>query len=278
MKAGHVTTDIVNLARPGHYSTTVVENRPLSRRYYLLVLSRPAGLQEPGPGTFIHLAIPDGGRFFLRRPFSVLDCNDDTLSLIVVEKGAGTQLMRTLEPGRRMDLIGPLGASFPRVPGKRVMALGGGVGLAPLYYYWKKRHASDCESFQLLYGARDKQDLFVESFEWDHSKVKFASDDGSYGFAGNVVEFAESEIERESVDVVFSCGPNAMLRAAASFASRHGVLHYVSLENRMACALGACRSCVVPTRDGDEMCYRTVCHDGPVFDADTLVWDQLPDV
>lgn len=275
-----IDISVSNVATPGHYQATVIENRTLSRRYFLLVLSRPDGFQEPGPGTFVHVAVPDDGRFFLRRPFSVLDCDTETLSLIVVEKGAGTQLMRALRPGRSMDVIGPLGASFPRVPGKRVMALGGGVGLAPLYYYWKnwkKRAADDCESFKLLYGARDREDLFLDSFPWDHDKIAFSSDDGSYGFAGNVVEFAASEIDREPVDVIFSCGPNAMLRAAANFASRRGVPHFVSLENRMACALGACRSCVVPTRGNGALRYRTVCHDGPVFDADVLVWDQLPD-
>ena len=113
---------VVNTAHPGHFSTTVIENRSLSERYYLLLLSRPQGFEDPGPGTFVHLLVPDGGRFYLRRPFSVLDCDGDTISLIVVEKGSGTQLMRHLAAGERMDLIGPMGASFPRVPGKRVLS------------------------------------------------------------------------------------------------------------------------------------------------------------
>lgn len=268
---------VVNTARPGHYATRVVGNRALSRRYYLLVLERPDGFPEPTAGTFIHLSVPAEGRFYLRRPFSVLDCDEQTISLIIVEKGEGTQIMRRLEPGATMDLVGPLGSSFPAVPGKRVLALGGGVGLAPLYYYWKKRKAGDCETFRLLYGARSRDDLFVDSFAWDHDKIGFSSDDGSYGFAGNVVEFAASEIEKEAVDVIFSCGPNPMLRAAAAFAAQAGIPHYVSLENRMACALGACRSCAVMTEDGSGRRYRTVCHDGPVFDADILVWEELPD-
>jgi dihydroorotate dehydrogenase electron transfer subunit len=280
-----IEVNVVNTAKPGHYETTVVENRQLSRRYYLLVLERPAAMPAPAAGTFIHLAVPHAqvapggadGRFFLRRPFSILDSDEKTLSLIIVEKGEGTQIMRRLVPGSAMDLIGPLGSSFPRVPGKRVLALGGGVGLAPLYYYWKHRDASDCESFRLLYGARDKEDLFIDSFSWDVDKIGFSSDDGSYGFAGNVVQFAASEIERTPVDVIFSCGPNPMLRAAVQFAAERSIPHFVCLENRMACALGACRSCVVLTRNGDEMRYRTVCHDGPVFDAGTLVWKELPD-
>ena len=268
---------VVNTTRPSHQRAAVIENRSLSSRYYLLVLSRPEGMQDPTPGTFIHLVVPYDGRFFLRRPFSVLDGDRDTLSLIIVEKGEGTQIMRHLEVGSEIDLIGPLGSSFPKVPGKRVLALGGGVGLAPLYYYWAHRSASDCESFRFLYGARNREDLFIDRFDWDLDAVAFSSDDGSYGFAGTVVELAEREIERFPADVIFSCGPNAMLKAAAAFAAEKGLPHYVSLENRMACALGACRSCVVLTRDGDTVRYRTVCNEGPVFDADVLVWEELPE-
>ncbi|MFQ5512203.1 MAG: dihydroorotate dehydrogenase electron transfer subunit [Candidatus Krumholzibacteriia bacterium] len=260
----------------GHYRARVADNRPLSRRYYLLSLSRPETMPVPGPGSFIHVMVPAGGRFFLRRPFSVLDCNDDTISLIIVEKGEGTRVIRDLDVGAELDLIGPLGRSFPRMPGRRVLALGGGVGLAPLYYYGRRREARDCESYRLLYGARSREDLFLDRFDWDTRAVAFSSDDGSYGHAGTVVELAEREIERAPADVVFSCGPNPMLKAAAGFAARRGLPHYVSLENRMACAMGACRSCVVPVRENGGTAYRTVCSDGPVFDAETLLWEQLP--
>jgi dihydroorotate dehydrogenase electron transfer subunit len=242
-----------------------------------LVLSRPGGFDDPQPGAFIHLLVPGKGRFFLRRPFSILDCDEETISLLIVEKGTGTQIMRGLAVGELLDLIGPLGSAFPRMPGKRVLALGGGVGLAPLYYYWRHRNEDDCSSFRLLYGARNRDDLFIDNFEWDPDQVGFSSDDGSYGFQGTIVDFAEREIERSGADVIFSCGPNPMLRAAAEFAARQGLPHYVSLENRMACALGACRACVVLAKIGDEVKYRTVCTDGPVFDADTLVWEELPE-
>jgi dihydroorotate dehydrogenase electron transfer subunit len=267
----------VNTARPGHHTARVVRNQTLSSRYYLLVLSRPVGLQQPGPGTFIHALVPDGGRFFLRRPFSVLDCDDETISLVVVEKGRGTQIMRDLPAGHEMDFVGPLGSSFPRLPGKRILALGGGVGVAPLFYYGANRKAGDCRSYKLLYGARNKDDLFVDNFDWDRTDVGFSSDDGSYGFGGTVIDFARHEIEQSPADVIFSCGPNPMLKAAAGFAREQGLPHFVSLENRMGCGLGACRSCVVLTRSGDTTKYRTVCADGPVFDADDLVWEELPE-
>jgi dihydroorotate dehydrogenase electron transfer subunit len=108
------------------------------------------------------------------------------------------------------------------------------------------------------------------------SGVALATDDGSHGFKGNVVQLAERELAREPADAIFSCGPTVMMRAAQALADRLHIPHYASLENRMGCALGACRACVVPTTlDGDSP-YRTVCHDGPVFDGTVLRWKELP--
>ena len=267
---------MTNTSIPGHYVTHVVENRELSRRYYLLVLARPRGFEEAAPGSFVHLQVPGGARFFLRRPFSILDCDKDTISLIIVEKGEGTQALRRLERGDAVDVMGPVGNSFPRADGRKVLALAGGVGLAPLYYYWAGLPAGARHGYRLLYGARSREDLFVDRFDWDEEQVLFSTDDGSYGFEGTVIDLAVAEFEREPADVVFSCGPTPMLQAVARFAGERGVPHFVALENRMACALGACRSCVVLTREGDTRKYKTVCHDGPVFDSDTLVWELLP--
>lgn len=265
-------------ARPGHHVSTLLERHDLSDRYFHVVMSRPRGFENPQPGTFIHLLVPGGGRFFLRRPFSILDCNEKTISLIIVEKGMGTRILRRIPVGTDLDFIGPLGTSFPRASGKRVLAVGGGVGLAPLYFFGAGDVVEGCKEYRLLYGARTKADLFIDRFEWSVEGVEFSTDDGSHGFAGSVVELARNVLARSEVDVVFSCGPTPMLRGMAELAHSKKLAHFVSLENRMACGMGACRSCVVPTRvDGAEV-YRTVCKDGPVFDADVIVWENLPDI
>ena len=149
--------------------------------------------------------------------------------------------------------------------------------MAPLYFYARRRKDGDCAAIRLLYGARTREDLFLNQFAWDGQRTGFATDDGSHGFAGNVVQFAETEIDRFGADVIFSCGPNVMLKAAAKLAANRGIPHFVSLENRMACAVGACRSCVVMVKRGEVKEYRTVCKDGPVFDAAALVWEELPE-
>ena len=267
-------------ARPGHHLSTLLEKRDLSDRYFLVVMSRPPALEDPGPGAFIHLLVPGEKRFFLRRPFSILGCDESTISLIIVEKGLGTRVLRQTPVGTEFDFIGPLGSSFPKLPGKRILAVGGGVGLAPLYFYGVDIGRDSGKEYRLLYGARTREDLFLDDFDWSVKGVEFATDDGTYGFSGNVVKLAEREIARADrpIDVMFSCGPTPMLMALVEVARAKGIPHCVSLENRMACGVGACRSCVVPVSVDGDVIYRTVCKDGPVFDAEMVVWEDLPQV
>jgi dihydroorotate dehydrogenase electron transfer subunit len=257
----------------------IVANVRLSRRYFLLRLARPRGFVEPEAGQFVHVAVPAveaEGRFFLRRPFSIHDCTRETIDLVIVEVGPGSQALRRAAKGDRVSFYGPLGHPYPVMPGKRVLGIGGGVGLAPLYYYGFRAPANLGHGYRLIYGARTKEDLFLDHVPLEQAGVALATDDGSHGFHGNVVALAERELARESADAIFSCGPTVMMRAVQSLAERLGIPHHASLENRMGCALGACRACVVPTTLNGDSPYRTVCHDGPVFDGAVLRWEELP--
>lgn len=264
------------------FSTRVIDNVELSHRYFLLRLARPAKLVEPLAGQFLHVAVPSppkggaGERFFLRRPFSIHDCTADSLDLVIVEAGPGTNALRRVRKGESVDFYGPLGHPFPALAGRRILAIGGGVGLAPLYFYGFRAPGGVGENYRLLYGARTKPDLFLDHVTLEVPGVSLSTDDGSHGFNGNVVQLAERELEREGADAIFSCGPTVMMRAAQKLAEARGIPHWASLENRMGCALGACRACVVPTKLEGPSPYRTVCHDGPVFDASVLLWDELP--
>lgn len=265
----------------GEFTPRVLENVHLSKRYYLLRLARPANFVEPLAGQFVHVMVPSPGasageRFFLRRPFSIHDCTRDHIDLVIVEAGPGSRALRHTRAGDHVTFYGPLGQPYPVLPGQRVLAIGGGVGLAPLYFYGFRAPGGLGENYRLLYGARTKGDLFLDHVPLERPGVALSTDDGSHGFKGNVVQLAARELERESADAIFTCGPTIMMRAAQKLAEKHGIAHYASLENRMGCALGACRACVVPTTLGGSSPYRTVCHDGPVFDASVLVWDELP--
>jgi dihydroorotate dehydrogenase electron transfer subunit len=261
------------------HTSAVLANLSLSRRYFLLRIARPKNFVEPAAGQFVHVAVPASvgeGRFFLRRPFSLHDCTREAIDLVIVEVGPGSQALRRLSPGDAVSFYGPLGRPYPLLEGERVLAVGGGVGLAPLYYYGFRSPGRIGEGYRLLYGARTRDDLFLDHVPLERGGVLLSTDDGSYGFNGTVVQLASRELDRNPADAVVSCGPTAMMKAAQRLAEERGLPHYASLENRMGCALGACRSCVVPTRLDGGSPYRTVCHDGPVFDASVLVWDELP--
>jgi dihydroorotate dehydrogenase electron transfer subunit len=274
---------------PGRYQATVIENLRLSSRYYLLVLSRPADFPDPRPGTFLHVGIPSQGRFFLRRPFSVFDCDRNSLTLLIVEKGEGTRILRGVGAEAVVDFLGPLGSSFPSPRMGRILAVTGGVGLAPLYYYpkyWTRHdgHKEGSAAYRLVYGGRTKEDLFLSHIDMSGEHVYLATEDGSHGFKGNAVDLADELLSQGSVDAVFSCGPTPMLKALSERTVQYGIPHWVSLENRMACAVGACRSCVIPVQSAEDAgggreggpLYKTVCHDGPVFHADEIVWETIP--
>jgi dihydroorotate dehydrogenase electron transfer subunit len=274
----------------GLFPSRVTANKKLSRRYFLLTLSRPEGFPDPWPGSFIHMGVPARGRFFLRRPFSIFDCDRDQITLLLVEKGEGTWLIRRLEPGDRVDFIGPVGSGYPELPGRRIMAVTGGVGLAPLYFYRKFHRGNSVwndgpDHCRLVYGGRTEEDLFLSRIELKAPDILLATDDGSYGFRGNAAELARAEIERAPVEALFSCGPTPMLRAVATIAADHSLPHWVSLENRMGCAVGACRGCVVPVHSHHQAAsppeagtmYKTVCRNGPVFPAEEIDWDRLPE-
>lgn len=256
---------------------SVLANIRLSARYFLLRLARPREFFEPVAGQFVHVAVPaQDERFYLRRPFSIHDCTRDYLDLVIVEVGPGSNALRRAREGDRVRFYGPLGHSYPVLPQKRILGIGGGVGLAPLYFYGFRAPGGLGENYRLLYGARTREDLFLDHVALERKGVSLSTDDGSYGFKSNVVQLAAHVMKEEPADVLFSCGPTVMMKAVQRLADEMGIPHYASLENRMGCALGACRACVVPTKLDGGSPYRTVCHDGPVFDASVLRWEELP--
>lgn len=262
-----------NRPNPNNHHAVIAGNTRLSERYFLLEIERPDTLRESHPGNFIHVAIPNRHRFFLRRPFSIFDCTDDKLSLLILERGEGTRLLKSAAPGVQIEFLGPLGNVFPDLPGKRIVAVAGGVGLAPLYYLARSGMS---DRLTLIYGGRSRDDLFLDGVDLEGTGAHLATEDGSYGFAGTVVALAEKIIGETGADAIFSCGPHGMLTSTAALADRLGIAHYVSLENRMACGFGVCRSCVIQTAGPDGPVNKTVCHDGPIFDASTVMWDVLP--
>lgn len=247
----------------------IVENRHIHSLYSLLILETAAGAELPSvePGQFVQVAVPGSRDTFLRRPISInyVDPDRRRLWLLVRRAGEGTAALISMHAGERLNIVLPLGRGFtmPEV-GERVLLVGGGVGVAPLLYLgYRMREVGVAPHF--LLGARTVADLLeVEQFE-ALGEVSIATDDGSAGVKGVVTCHP---VMNEHFDRIYCCGPSPMMKAVAASARRSRSACEVSLENMMACGIGACLCCVEKTVKGN-VC---VCTEGPVFNTDQLTW------
>lgn len=222
------------------------------------------------PGQFVNLMTPrHGSDPLLRRPMSIAFVTGDRFGILVQAVGVGSGLLAEAPLGETVDVIGPVGSAFPPPePGSRVALVGGGVGVAPLRFLYE-RHARDCD-WEILVGARRADLLPFQQYFRGTERARFATDDGSLGFRGNVVELLADRSRLAPFDRIYTCGPPRMIEAVGRFAGERGISCWVSLEARMACAMGQCLGCVVPTiPDG----YARVCTEGPCFDAATVRLD-----
>lgn len=218
------------------------------------------------PGQFIGVYTKDKSRL-LPRPISICEVREDKKALRIVYRvaGAGTEEFAGYKAGDTVEVLGTLGNGFPleEAEGKKVFLMGGGIGVPPILELAKRMNAEK----QIIMGYRDSQTFLREDFE-KYGKVYIATEDGSVGTRGNVMHaIAENALE---ADVIFACGPMPMLRAIKTYAAEHGIKAYISLEEHMACGVGACLGCVVKTKEKDHHSHvnnARICTDGPVFEA-----------
>ena len=215
------------------------------------------------PGQFISVYSRDGSRL-LPRPISICEADPDEGRLRIVYRiaGAGTQEFSEYMSGDPIDIMGPLGNGFPQ-EGENVFLIGGGIGIPPMLELAKQLN---CEK-QIILGYRDENLFLRDEFE-AYGEVFVATEDGSAGIRGNVLDaIRENGL---SADVIYACGPTPMLRALKAYAMERNIPCYISLEERMACGIGACLACVCRTKDVDShsnVHNRRICKDGPVFPA-----------
>lgn len=246
----------------------VVKNERLHDLYTLLILT-PVDKELPEilPGQFVQVAIDNSKTTFLRRPISVnfVDKGKNHLWLLVRKAGDGTAALMEKSKGDIVNLILPLGNSF-HVPSQesRVLLVGGGVGVAPMLYWGAKLKDAGIRP-EFLLGARSAKDILeLREFE-SIGKTHISTEDGSLGETGLVT--VNSALSQKW-DIIYCCGPAPMMKAVAKVAARIGASCEVSLENMMACGLGACLCCVEKTVKGN-VC---VCTEGPIFNTDQLTW------
>ena len=240
----------------------------IHQRYVLIKLTDEKPLPKMLPGQFVEVRVDGSPATFLRRPISInyVDEVQNELWLLVATVGEGTRKMASLKAGDVMNCVLPLGNGFtPAKNGEKVLLIGGGVGVAPLLYMGAQMQQSGLEPTFLL-GARTAGDLLMlEEFK-RYGRVYVTTEDGSAGEKGFVTH--HSLLQQETFDRISCCGPTPMMKAVARLAREKGIACEVSLENLMACGVGACLCCVEKTTEGN-LC---VCKDGPVFNIEQLLW------
>lgn len=240
--------------------------------YTLLTLTPADGesLPEMKAGQFVQVAVPDAPHTFLRRPISInyVDAGSNTLALLIRRAGEGTSRLCDLGEGDIVNLLLPLGNGFtiPEAQQGRILLVGGGVGIAPLYFLGREMKAAGL-SPEFIVGARSEGDLLEIDMLRGIGPVHITTDDGSAGEHGLVTQHSAWNLP-DPIALVSCCGPAPMMKAVARLARDKGASCEVSLENMMACGLGACLCCVEKTVKGN-VC---VCTEGPVFNTRLLTW------
>jgi dihydroorotate dehydrogenase electron transfer subunit len=230
------------------------------------------------PGQFVHIRTSRSWEMLLRRPMSIYRILPDGVSLMVRAVGSGSAVIATSRPGDELDCLGPLGRPFSVTPtSKRLLMVGGGYGAAPLLALADRAMPAGCEVV-LLVGAASAEYVFPPALVSPEIEYQAATMDGSMGHHGYVTELIPRYLEW--ADAVYACGPTPMLEAVSrvcrpAAVGVAGSVDYakpiqLAMEQHMGCAMGVCLGCVVKTNHG----YQRVCRDGPVFNAEELVWER----
>jgi dihydroorotate dehydrogenase electron transfer subunit len=247
----------------------VIDNQAINTQYYLLKLKASGNLPEMLPGQFAEVKVDKAPNTFLRRPISIHDVDYDKneLHLLIEKKGEGTIVMADLQVGEMLNLVYPLGNTWSAPENaESFLLVGGGCGVAPLLYTARKL-AENGKKVTTLIGGRGQANLLRIDAYKPYGEVFTSTEDSSHGETGFVTEHSVMK-NLQVFDAVFTCGPEAMMKAVGKMAQTQNVHCEVSLENTMACGIGACLVCVQDTTEG----HKCVCTDGPVFNINDLKW------
>lgn len=248
---------------------TILEREEIAKDIYSYVISCPEASEAAKAGQFVHIRAEG---YTLRRPISIcgIDKEKGTVRIVFEVRGGGTDKLSQLQAGDKMDIILPLGNGFTvkDIPDdKNVVVVGGGIGVPPMCGI-----ASCYKDVKAVIGFRSKDKVILEQdLKQIGADVTVCTDDGSYGEKGVVSLPLEKELEKGKTAMIYACGPAPMLKAVIAAAGKYNVPCEVSLEERMACGVGACVGCACRIRrEGQELVLR-VCKDGPVFKAEEVV-------
>lgn len=244
---------------------TVISQMTLATDIYSMLLQADEIATQAHAGQFVSVYTKDGSKL-LPRPISLceIDRTAGTIRLVYRVVGFGTNYFSTLKTGDKVDILGPLGNGFMKEE-KKAILIGGGIGIPPMLQLAKEL---SCEK-SIVLGYRDE--IFLNQEFEPYGTVYLSSEDGVHGVKGNVID-AIKEYGVEG-DIIYACGPTPMLRGIKAYAKEHGLICQISMEEKMACGVGACLACVCKTPEIDEHSQvhnKRICKDGPVFYAEEV--------
>ena len=279
--------------RAGQYQVSIVENVQLAKDTFRVRFHCPEMAAKILPGQFLMIRLPQRDDPLLGRPFALFDtvldaCGEATgIDVVYLVIGKMTSLLAQCQSGETLEVWGPLGNGFSAEPVPNLIMVAGGIGQTPFLalgrqflggrsYGTPPRSVNASSRVTLCYGVRNKELLAgADDFRNCGIDLRISSDDGSVGHHGLVTELLEQALDEKPASGcrIACCGPEPMMEAVAKIASERGVPCEVSLETPMACGIGICFSCVVDVKQPDGDCdYKRTCVDGPVFDAERIVW------
>ncbi|MBU0687683.1 MAG: dihydroorotate dehydrogenase electron transfer subunit [Candidatus Margulisbacteria bacterium] len=254
----------------------ILDIRELAENHFKITLLSKYISTNATAGQFVNVRISEETSPLLRRPFSIYNSEPqkELIEILFDVVGEGTKMLSLKEVNEELDILGPLGTGF-EIPTDKKMAIlvGGGIGIAPLLFLARALKGK-IPAVYVIIGARDKKHL-IDKKEFDAAKcqVLTCTDDGSAGKKGLAPDFMLPILEEsKSIDketIIYACGPKPMLKACAEIAEQYKIPAQLSMEEKMACGIGACMGCVIKTKSG----YQKVCEDGPVFKAEEIIWE-----
>lgn len=245
------------------------DKKQLTNTIFDFIIDAPEIVKNAKAGQFVHILC---GEKTLRRPISICEIlrEEGKLRIVFEIRGEGTDWLAKQPVGCELDILGPLGNGFDvSDTDKKIVVVGGGIGVPPMLETAK----TFGKNAVAITGFRNKDAVILqEDFEKVCGGVMLATDDGSAGHHGLVTDLLKDVLEENKIDAVYACGPMPMLRAIKTLAKDNSVPCFVSLEERMGCGIGACLVCACKIQTADGVKHKHVCKDGPVFNAEEVVW------
>lgn len=243
-----------------NHSGTIEYIEKINKDVYSIKFSSPT-LTNIEPGEYLSILCGD---LTLRRPFSIADYENGTITILMKKRGEGTHYISNLKAGDNVEFSAPLGNTF-KIENKKTLLIGAGIGVAPLFYLNKKLKAIGAETF-FTAGFLGVNEILDNNLDF------VSTDDGSNGIKGSICDYLEQIINDFKPQKLVSCAPHPVLKFVAKLAEKHNLECEVAMEKVMACEIGICRGCVIQILKDGKIQNATICKDGPVFDAAEVVW------